>query len=724
MLTQYQVGGSLHNKNPTYVVRSSDHQLYNALKAGEFCYVFNSRQMGKSSLLVRTKHQLEAEGYCCTVIDMTQIGIQDTTPLQWYKGIGLDLLRGFGCFGKFNFKAWWQEQEGISLVQKLSELFKILLIEQFPEQNLCIFIDEIDSLLSLNFPIDDFFALIRSCYNKRAVNPAYKRLTFALFGVATPSDLIADKTRTPFNIGTAIDLTGFTLEETAPLAQGLIGVFEQPEVILQEILIWTNGQPFLTQKLLKLLISNYHQKPDLIAESSPTLWIKKIVRSQIIEKWESQDEPEHLRTIRDRLIYNYKNAGRLLGIYQTLLQGLEIKTNDSLEHSELLLSGLIINHQGYLKVRNLIYQEVFNLEWVHQQLTQLRPYSQTFEAWIASASFDSTVKLWKRNQHLLKPLYDHKDTIGNLASSSDGQLFATVSEDNTLKLWHTDGRLWQTVEQPQSSFRAVVFSPDSRLMVTGSINYTVQLWDVSNRDQSPVKLLRTFKGHQGAIYGLAISPDGKMIASGGDDKTIKIWNLEGKLLHSINAHKERIWGLAFSADSQLLASASQDGTVKLWHADGTLAKTLTQQKSGCEGVAFNPQGNLIASTCQDRTLKLWKIDGILVKTIDTDSKDLTKIAFSPDGQIIAAGSLNHQVILWNVEGKLLKILPGHQGTAVAVAFTADGKFLISGSDDHTVILWDINKILHVNELEYACDWVRDYLRTNIEVEESDRLLCP
>ncbi|WP_254174217.1 AAA-like domain-containing protein [Planktothrix pseudagardhii] len=532
MLTQYQVGGSLHNKNPTYVVRSSDHQLYNALKAGEFCYVFNSRQMGKSSLLVRTKHQLEAEGYCCTVIDMTQIGIQDTTPLQWYKGIGLDLLRGFGCFGKFNFKAWWQEQEGISLVQKLSELFKILLIEQFPEQNLCIFIDEIDSLLSLNFPIDDFFALIRSCYNKRAVNPAYKRLTFALFGVATPSDLIADKTRTPFNIGTAIDLTGFTLEETAPLAQGLIGVFEQPEVILQEILIWTNGQPFLTQKLLKLLISNYHQKPDLIAESSPTLWIKKIVRSQIIEKWESQDEPEHLRTIRDRLIYNYKNAGRLLGIYQTLLQGLEIKTNDSLEHSELLLSGLIINHQGYLKVRNLIYQEVFNLEWVHQQLTQLRPYSQTFEAWIASASFDSTVKLWKRNQHLLKPLYDHKDTIGNLASSSDGQLFATVSEDNTLKLWHTDGRLWQTVEQPQSSFRAVVFSPDSRLMVTGSINYTVQLWDVSNRDQSPVKLLRTFKGHQGAIYGLAISPDGKMIASGGDDKTIKIWNLEGKLLHS------------------------------------------------------------------------------------------------------------------------------------------------------------------------------------------------
>ena len=390
MLTQYQVGGSLHNNDPTYVVRSSDHQLYNALKAGEFCYVFNSRQMGKSSLLVRTKHQLETEGYCCAVVDMTQIGSQDTTPIQWYKGMMMDLLRGFGCFGQLNFKTWWQEQEGISLVQKLNEFFKFLLIEQFPEQNLCIFIDEIDSILSLNFPIDDFFALIRSCYNQRAVHPEYQRLTFALFGVAAPPDLITDKIRTPFNIGTAINLTGFTLEEATLLAEGLIGVFEQPKVILEEVLNWTNGQPFLTQKVLNLLLLNYAQKSDFRVQNSSTLWIKKIVRSQIIEKWESQDEPEHLRTIRDRLIHNSKNAGRLLGVYQKILQGTEVKANDSREQIELFLSGLIIKSQGYLKVRNLIYQEVFNLGWVQQQLAQLRPYSQTFDAWIASGQQDES----------------------------------------------------------------------------------------------------------------------------------------------------------------------------------------------------------------------------------------------------------------------------------------------------------------------------------------------
>ncbi len=395
---RYQVGGSLYINDPTYIVRQADEKLYSNLKNGNLCYIFTSRQMGKSSLLQRTSHRLKKEGYECVYLDLTQLVSDDITPAQWYKSIIISLLYSLNLAEEFNFQQWWKMQANLSPVEKLYQFIEELLLLNIQKtcqtKGIFIFIDEIDSLLNLNFPVNDFFVWIRYCYEQQAYNPNFKRLGFALFGVASPSGLITDSQQTPFNIATAIELLDFQLDEAQPLLPGLKTVISQPEIVLQEILYWSGGQPFLTQKLCQLVMQTTFKtstgKINLSPKSAAS-WVEELVRSHIIQDWESQDQPQHLRTIRDRLLFfNQQQSGRLLSLYHQILQAQEaqqLRPNSSEsfpsstslstpypthidnnpEQTELLLSGLVQKHNGYLKIKNPIYRTIFNSQWVLAQ---------------------------------------------------------------------------------------------------------------------------------------------------------------------------------------------------------------------------------------------------------------------------------------------------------------------------------------------------------------------
>jgi hypothetical protein len=351
----YVIGGTLRRDAPSYVVREADQRLYAALCQGQVCYALTPRQMGKSSLMVRTAARLREAQTSVAILDLTALG-QNLTADQWYNGLlgrvgqQLDL--------EDHLENYWNDHMHLGPLQRWTGAIREVLLESCPGR-IVIFIDEIDAVRSLPFSTDEFFAGIREAFNRRTQDIELNRLTFCLLGVATPSDLIRDTRTTPFNIGLRIELSDFTLEEAAPLAQGLSGDCEKGQQILRRVLYWTGGHPYLTQRLCQAVSEDQVNSMAAVDQVCGELFLSNRAR----------ERDDNLLFVRERMLRNETDVAGLLLLYGKVRNGGKVRDEETNPLVTVLrLAGIVCVQGSYLAVRNRIYAEVFDQAWVTANL--------------------------------------------------------------------------------------------------------------------------------------------------------------------------------------------------------------------------------------------------------------------------------------------------------------------------------------------------------------------
>jgi hypothetical protein len=339
-------GGTLARDAPSYVMRDADLDLYAALRNGDFCYVLAPRQMGKSSLMVRTVARLREEGGAeAAVIDLTAVG-QNLRTGQWYLG----LAKRIGSELKLEreLEEYWDRNASLGPLQRWMGYIRDVVLT-FTSAPVVIFIDEIDALRNLPFPADEFFAGIREFYNERIETPKLERLTFCMLGVATPSDLMQD-------VGKRIDLADFTEQEAQVLLPGLSRAASFAPALLKRILYWTSGHPYLSQRLCQAVGEDSRTRTNAAVDH---------VVKDVFFSPQARERDDNLLFVQDRMLRGSADPVALLTVYSTLIAGRMIADDPANPVlTELRQAGVVRVFGGHLRVRNRVYERVFNQDFV------------------------------------------------------------------------------------------------------------------------------------------------------------------------------------------------------------------------------------------------------------------------------------------------------------------------------------------------------------------------
>ena len=565
-----------------------------------------------------------------------------------------------------------------------------------------------------------------------------KRLTFCLLGVATPFELIQDPRHTPFNIGHRVELKDFTSAEAiTSLLPGFTASGRNPVVatqLLNRVMYWTGGQPYLTQRLCgKLAEDSQVHAPSDVDRWCETLFLNTTDR----------EADDHLLFVRERLLRgNIDKAARVTCLSEDIkakfvsqfLNASEAEPSTDEEDpvlATLRLSGIAFrNSSGTLSVRNRIYHRVFNSAWASAQMPDAerlrleRAYrlgilrtllassivtgavgalaiaallannrARRAESEARQAETTARRQLFVADMNLAQRAFEESNIPRTLKLLKAHRARA---EESTRFEWRY---LWKQCHREAASFRdkdskvggisTIQFLKDSRhIRMVGTGNVAVQDWDiVRNRVKT---YLPGLQSDPSGLNKATISPRGDRLARCLDDHCVITQTATKKTVFSLKTASEKVWvdSLAFSEDSHLLAVGDTSNSLCIW--DIRKKTPVCHIATFILSARFSPDNRLLATSEMNGCVHLWDVaSGKEQLRLSGHWGIVHAFAFSPDSKFLAVGARDGIIRLFNTtSGQINHLWKGHTAAVTGIEFATKGEFLVTSSADQTVRIWN------------------------------------
>src|SRR5271169_1731939 len=286
---------------------------------------------------------------------------------------------------------------------------------------------------------------------------------------------------------------------------------------------------------------------------------------------------------------------------------------------------------------------------------------------IVTAGADAHIAIWTQGKPEPDRVLDgHTGPIAGLAVSGDGQWLASASWDHTVRLWPLAGGAPRVLEGHAQNVNGVAFTPDSSALVSAGYDATLRIWRLADGAVS-VHNLPT------PLNSVAVATDGEIVAAGADGK-VYFLTPQGDQRGDVQASPTPIIAVALSPDGRLVAAAGIRGSVAVIERNSRkLERTLIGPGLPVWSVAFFPDSRTLLTGGTDRTIRRWDaISGEPIGAVVVGAPDdpLAAYAGDPGAQVFRACVACHTLSpdegnkagpsLHGIFGRHIATLPGYR----------------------------------------------------------------